>query len=315
MGNNSSQDKQEQHQWQLQQWGEALLKDQENPAPPANPTYPHNDVEDDMPGIGGSLSDGGGTGADDEGTTETTNYYGDYSEPKPPATTGDLGDNGGTTLSGATIGQNYTGPYISGGKLQSSVEFGEAEALSLLDYFSRLHDTAYAHWPDRRHRYAADLIYHDEVKKLVGMYPAIASRAVKYANIASATTSGPFAFMKDHNPFGLSKVKKEILEYFDRDPAFHYYQGKFFKKENKPAKAKWKSKIYVESQPREQPKHKMQAKQTSERTLINKQAERFMNHQVRIAAQKKNKKKKKKKINENLKEGMKRLKSFPPRFT
>ncbi len=51
---------------------------------------------------------------------------------------------------------NYTGPYISNGKLQESVPFGDKTPKDELDALSRLHDSAYAKWDDRLHRSVAD---------------------------------------------------------------------------------------------------------------------------------------------------------------
>lgn len=79
---------------------------------------------------------------------------------------------------------NYTGPYWSDGKIQESVEFGDAPVMSELDRLSRLHDTAYAHYKDAKHREAADLIYAREAKKLGASDRAIGD-AVQYGNYAA----------------------------------------------------------------------------------------------------------------------------------
>lgn len=78
---------------------------------------------------------------------------------------------------------NYTGPYISDGKVQESVEFGATVPISDLDRASRLHDSAYAHYKknDRKHLTAADAIYNDEVKRL-GRLGKIAGDVVLYGN-------------------------------------------------------------------------------------------------------------------------------------
>lgn len=76
---------------------------------------------------------------------------------------------------------NYTGPYWSDGKFQSSVEFGESEPLDALDEASRLHDSAYAHYKDEQHRRAADLIYYNSTKDL-GIKGAAAGSAVLFGN-------------------------------------------------------------------------------------------------------------------------------------
>jgi len=79
---------------------------------------------------------------------------------------------------------NYTGPYWSDGKLQTSVLFGESDAINALDELSRLHDSAYAFYPDRAHREAADRLYAQEARKLTGMFPSIAGNVVQYGNYA-----------------------------------------------------------------------------------------------------------------------------------
>jgi len=80
--------------------------------------------------------------------------------------------------------ENYTGPYLSDGKFQSSVEFGKATPRSKLDTLSRLHDSAYARYQDRYHRQAADELYERETKKLKGAFPELAGDIVKYGNFA-----------------------------------------------------------------------------------------------------------------------------------
>lgn len=77
---------------------------------------------------------------------------------------------------------NYTGPYISDGKFQSSVMFGSTKPKDELDALSRLHDTAYAYYEDRAHREAADRIYSDAAKKLRGKFPELAADIVNYGN-------------------------------------------------------------------------------------------------------------------------------------
>ncbi len=78
---------------------------------------------------------------------------------------------------------NYTGPYISNGRFQSSVKFGDRKPKDRLDSLSRLHDTAYANWSDSKwHRMAADSIYADEAFKIGGVIPRTAGTAVRYGN-------------------------------------------------------------------------------------------------------------------------------------
>jgi hypothetical protein len=82
----------------------------------------------------------------------------------------------------AVIGQNYTGPYISNGKFQKSVSFGDRAPLTVLDSYSRLHDTVYALYEPGIKRKAADSIYHDRASQLPGALPSLAGDAVLYGN-------------------------------------------------------------------------------------------------------------------------------------
>ncbi len=86
-------------------------------------------------------------------------------------------------VAGQYVG-NYTGPDWSNGKHQSSVEWGDLPPQSQLDYLSRQHDSAYAKFPDRAHRDAADRIYNEQAKKLVGRFPQLAGKIVVYGNMA-----------------------------------------------------------------------------------------------------------------------------------
>ncbi len=87
---------------------------------------------------------------------------------------------------------NYVGPYWSDGERQTSVRWGEKAPVDEYDNLARMHDAAYANWPDERHRMAADIIFHQEVKKLdkqTGRHmadnPAFAGNAVLYGNYAA----------------------------------------------------------------------------------------------------------------------------------
>lgn len=79
---------------------------------------------------------------------------------------------------------NYTGPYWSNGKVQPSVEWGDLDPTSELDFLSRQHDSAYAHFKDAAHRTAADRYYNEQAKKLAGQFPQIAGNIVLYGNEA-----------------------------------------------------------------------------------------------------------------------------------
>ncbi len=131
---------------------------------------------------------------------------------------------------------NYTGPYISNGKFQKSVEFGDVKPKDQLDYFSRLHDSAYAKWNDKLHRTVADSIYNEQVKQLEGVLPEVARHAVLFGNQVIDSFSNLAHGYFDYGPFGIlvgglknmydlqnyiensSSVKKEILQYYSTDP-------------------------------------------------------------------------------------------------
>ncbi len=130
---------------------------------------------------------------------------------------------------------NYTGPYISDGIFQTSVEFGSATPKDQLDALSRLHDSAYAKYKDFGHRKAADVIYANEARKLIGLYPELAGLAVKYGNqiIGSASNLlggykyGPLGFVAGAIKNGLdlhdymlnsTKYKNDVSQYYNTDP-------------------------------------------------------------------------------------------------
>lgn len=80
------------------------------------------------------------------------------------------------------ISENYTGPWLSDGKIQSSVANGKSKPKSKLDALSREHDTAYAVHKDRKNRYQADLVYQRGTEKIGGFVPRAAGYAVRYLN-------------------------------------------------------------------------------------------------------------------------------------
>lgn len=142
------------------------------------------------------------------------------------------------------LDENYTGPYLSDGKIQTSVEFGEALPQSKLDKLSRLHDSAYAHWEDTNHREAADRIYKKEAQDLVGLFPQLAGDVVEYgnwtahavSNLASdVATGGKYGGLLGafvgllvggvENMYHLNdtlmngeKYEKEVKAYYETDP-------------------------------------------------------------------------------------------------
>jgi len=131
---------------------------------------------------------------------------------------------------------NYTGPYISNGEFQTSVEFGDKPPKDKLDALSRLHDSAYAHFDDYGHRRAADVIYGNEAKQLVGLFPELAGLVVKYGNqigdsfstiLSSYGMLGPAGILvggvknalKLHDyMINEQRYKKDITEYYATDP-------------------------------------------------------------------------------------------------
>jgi hypothetical protein len=84
---------------------------------------------------------------------------------------------------------NYTGPYWSNGKIQPSVEWGDQDPQNELDYLSRQHDSAYAKFPDEKHREAADRIYNEEAQKLAKKFPSLAGNLVLYGNYTKRAAS------------------------------------------------------------------------------------------------------------------------------
>ncbi len=152
----------------------------------------------------------------------------------------------------------YTGPYISDNKFQTSVEFGEHEALSELAYLSRMHDTAYAHWKDRDHREAADQLYNERAQQIVGRFPHLAGNAVMYGNYAKrqfedAASYATFGLPglvywgaknmynqnKMLNGTYLKKEKDAVLQLYSRDPeASKYEKWAYGKDGSGPVKGK-----------------------------------------------------------------------------
>ncbi len=137
---------------------------------------------------------------------------------------------------------NYTGPYWSDGKLQSSVEFGKTPPGSALDAESRLHDSAYAHFDDVYHRIAADYIYNENVEKL-GSKGALIGSAVMIGNqVVRAGVNIGKEFL-NYGPLGLivgavedayviadyainhDKYEREVQEYYATDPGFGPVDG------------------------------------------------------------------------------------------
>ncbi len=69
---------------------------------------------------------------------------------------------------------NYTGMFLSNGKFQPSVAYGNKIPKTELDKFSRLHDTMYAKYDKRAKRRAADYWYYlngpDDVESMIARH-------------------------------------------------------------------------------------------------------------------------------------------------
>ncbi len=119
--------------------------------------------------------------------------------------------------------------------------FGETEPTDALDALSRLHDTAYATYSDRKHREAADMIYNEEAKKLGERFPNLAGNIVLYGNYASRQAEklssdissywllGPLVFQIENmmdatkmiDGTYLKSERQDILNLYATDPKLH----------------------------------------------------------------------------------------------
>lgn len=130
---------------------------------------------------------------------------------------------------------NYTGPFWSNGRLQSSVEFGDSVPLDPVDFESRLHDSAFAHFGDARHRAAADWIYKENLSKVSSLKSSVVRNLPFYGNLLSAGhVSGLFSPLspvivadailrgyRHSQRFRAGEYKKEIadvLKFYKEDP-------------------------------------------------------------------------------------------------
>jgi hypothetical protein len=87
------------------------------------------------------------------------------------------------------VEENYTGPFLSDGKFQSSVAYGKAPPKSMLDRLSRDHDTAYALAKSDLDRRKADKIYYAATRRM-SWFPRFAGDIVLYGN-------DPMLFLSD----------------------------------------------------------------------------------------------------------------------
>jgi len=149
---------------------------------------------------------------------------------------------------------NYTGPYISNGEIQASVEFGNRKPKDPLDALSRLHDSAYAKWTDRLHRTVADQMYGEEVAQLQSLSADMAGTAVVYGNHVGRSTAVIWDSFIDYGPLGLvvggirnssdlddlvkygADVREEIIRYRKTDPFPHFQIGRSKKMGNSDSK-------------------------------------------------------------------------------
>ncbi len=77
--------------------------------------------------------------------------------------------------------ENYTGPWLSDGKIQSSVAHGKTKPRSKLDRLSREHDTAYALARSAQEQRNADLKYYKLTREM-SWFPRLAGNLVLYVN-------------------------------------------------------------------------------------------------------------------------------------
>ncbi len=135
---------------------------------------------------------------------------------------------------GRTNMDPYTGPYWSDGKIQSSVEFGESFTPTYLAYNSRLHDSAFAHFQDDRHRTAADWIYRqslrfdDSVKsQIVRQLPFVGNHVGFLLPLFTSGLAGPAALLaalevsllkRDIENGAYDSEIRDVLQFYNTDP-------------------------------------------------------------------------------------------------
>jgi hypothetical protein len=170
----------------------------------------------------------------DPNSQPTTQY-----NPKILGTDTCLAENTSTTQTGEMtdtgniLGVNYTGPGVSDGKFQESVEFGTARPLDTLDFYSRMHDTVYKRYHDIWHRRAADKLYHDQAMKLKKAFPWIAGTAVWYGNRLLSGVN-PVERPSAHEVARMMNAERDIMRLFDEDPEYRTYVSKYPEAYRKP---------------------------------------------------------------------------------
>ncbi len=128
----------------------------------------------------------------------------------------------------------YTGPYWSDGKIQSSVEFGKSFTPTYLAYNSRLHDSAFAHFQDERHRTAADWVYRqslrfdDSIKsQVVRHLPFVGNHVGFLLPLFTTGLAGPAALLaaldisllnRDIENGAYDSEIQDVLQFYNTDP-------------------------------------------------------------------------------------------------
>lgn len=167
--------------------------------------------------------------------------------------------------------QNYTGPGLSNGLFQNSVEFGTALPTNDLDALARLHDSAYAKYKDRAHRRAADKIFADAAGKIPNSEALLAKNAVRYGNQVKGSFDNLSKRASQGLPFGPvgvlgglvygaiennldlhdymingQKYEKEVLDYYKTDPHLDLQPGgrKFNQAETRIPRTRWNMSVY-----------------------------------------------------------------------
>lgn len=146
---------------------------------------------------------------------------------------------------------NYTGPYRSDGKWQTSVAFGTSVPLDDVDRASRLHDSAYAHYTDESHRTAADILYQEMLAgnvstkgRIVRGLPVygnyVKNRAAEYGEgfatgmklaglpgaLGGVVLTGARNIWRQFDLLNnLDKYKREVTEYYKTDPLAATHQS------------------------------------------------------------------------------------------
>jgi hypothetical protein len=108
---------------------------------------------------------------------------------------------------------NYTGAYWSDGKFQPSVPYGISTPTSALDASARLHDTAYALYPnDKSVKFYADATFKQQSDKMPGVKAAVAGQAVTKGNILINGAKNLASNLVRFGPLGAVKSVVENIQ-------------------------------------------------------------------------------------------------------